>query len=58
VKYDHTVSSGGLSLSIHWRNPPILTEWNLQIFTVCALRKLGKILFVIVLPISGSCHGL
>jgi len=36
------------SLSIHWR--------NLQILTVCALRMLAKILFVIVLPILGSCQ--
>jgi len=37
-------------LSIHWR--------NLQILTVCALRMLGKILFVVVLPISGSCQSM
>ena len=45
-------------LSVHWRNLPILTEWNLQILTVCALRMLGKIVFVIVLPISGSCQSI
>ena len=47
-----------LSLSIHRRNLQILTEWNLQILTVCALRMRDKILFVIVLPISGSCQSM
>ena len=37
---------------------PILTEWNLHIFMVCALRMLGKIVFVIVLRISGSGHSM
>ena len=40
----------GDSLSIHWR--------NLTILTMCELRILGKILFVIVLPISGSCQSM
>ena len=35
------------------------TEWlYLQIRTVYTLRLLGKILFVIVLPISGSCQSM
>ena len=44
------------SLSIDWRKSPILTEWTIQILTVCALRMLGKILFVTdigELPIDG-----
>ena len=36
----------------------MLTDWNLQILTVCALRMLGKILFIIILPISGSCQSM
>ena len=40
------------------RNLPTITKWNLQILTMCTLRMLGKILFVIVLPISGSCQSM
>ena len=37
-----------LNLSIHWRNLPILTEWNLSILTKCVLRMLGKIIFSLI----------
>ena len=43
-----------LSLLIHWRNFPTLTNWNLQ----SGPRMLGKLLLVIILPISGSCQSI